>query len=580
LSELAPGVVLGGRFRLQAPLGGGGAAAVWQAHDLEADVAVAVKLLHPKFRAHAGVRARLAQEARLLAEFQHPHLARAVAFALEAEAPYFVLELVRGVSVEEELAERSPAGRHFTTQDFLQMVGQLAGAVDYAHARGVVHRDLKPANVMLAKEGVKVLDFGIAKLLEVTDPTFATTQGRVLGSGFYMAPEQALGFGSLTPRVDIFALGGMVYELLTLRRAWARSADGGPLLAFAQPLRLHEHNRPGVVLTRMADGPRPKVTALRPDLPPEVDDAVARALAPRPEARFETAGALHEALVLALAPASLHDAPTDGVPVVRAGGDTAVRGASRAPTLGLGLGDTVMKPREEVTVAVQPDLQRLRSGPVTPQALDLEGPEPGRTVSGGGWTDTAPLTAGPVLEPTPILASRRRGVPGWVWGVGGLSLGLLLATGWGALRGGDAGEVAPQEVEVQAPPPAVEVTPQPGAVARPAPPPEPADAGMQADLPTRAAPPRAPRPAAPEPLAPAPLVDPARAKMAALVGRLRRDPGDLEALTALNAELERAAAGVSDPARRQRIARLAASAALTGRPDAALEAYGLLEARP
>ncbi|MCA9554569.1 MAG: serine/threonine protein kinase, partial [Myxococcales bacterium] len=299
MSALAPGAVLDGRFRLVAPLGGGGAATVWQAHDAATEAQVAVKLLHPKFRAHAGVRARLAQEARLLAEFEHPHLARALAFALEAEVPYFVLELVRGVSLEEALAERAPAG-WIALQDGLRILGQVASAVDYAHARGVVHRDLKPANIMLAPEGAKVLDFGIAKLLEVSDPSFATTQGRVLGSGFYMAPEQALDTAAVSPQADVFALGTVAFELLTSRRAWVEGPDGGPVAAFAEALPNTERNRLGAVLARMLDAPRPRACALRPELPRAVDEVLGRAMAPLPEGRFASAGAFFEALAAAV----------------------------------------------------------------------------------------------------------------------------------------------------------------------------------------------------------------------------------------------------------------------------------------
>jgi serine/threonine protein kinase len=164
----------------------------------------------------------------------------------------------------------------------------------YAHSKTIIHRDLKPQNVMIVRKGgdifVKVLDFGIAKLLEgsIFD---ATTFGRRLGSMFYMSPEQCKGEPA-DARSDVFSLGAMMFEVLTLRRAWAWDATGRPLRAFDAPVPNDGANALSAVLMRVATAPRPRPSEQRPKLSTKFDDIVIKAMSIDPNRRFQDVASL------------------------------------------------------------------------------------------------------------------------------------------------------------------------------------------------------------------------------------------------------------------------------------------------
>ena len=300
-SKTRPGGIIDNRFLLKSMLGGGGAANVWRATDLTTREDVAIKLLHSRFRGNAEAEERLAREASLLASFTHPNIARARSFELDHAQPYFVMTLISGQSLEDEMAARSGLDDYFPWSELLRIVGQMADAVDYAHERGVIHRDLKPSNVMLDGEvsppEVRILDFGIAKLLGGASRN-PTTKGRVMGTDFYMAPEQAVG-GAIDRRADLFALGVIVFEMVTLRRAWVRTDRGGPVRAFAEPARRNEFNTPNAILRRMGHETRPRASDFRAGLSSRVDAALAWALAIEPDDRPPSASAFCEELASA-----------------------------------------------------------------------------------------------------------------------------------------------------------------------------------------------------------------------------------------------------------------------------------------
>ena len=326
-----PGGLIDDRFLLKHQLGGGGAATVWCAQDLATREDVAIKLLHPRYRGIDEAHERLAREASLLASFGHPHIARARAFEFDRAQPYFVMTLIEGESLEDQLAARSAVDNFFTWPELLRLVQQICSAVDYAHARGVVHRDLKPSNIMLDRKAVpvdvRILDFGIAKLLGgvARNPT---TQGRVMGTGFYMAPEQARG-ETLDPRADLFALGVIVFEMTTLRRAWVRSDRGGPVRAFAEAARRNEFNTPSAILSRIAYETRPRPSDFRAKLSPALDAAVTWALAIDPADRPPSANAFYEELVGAV---GALEPPSDGFSTTAKGEKDARVGAQVDPT--------------------------------------------------------------------------------------------------------------------------------------------------------------------------------------------------------------------------------------------------------
>ena len=208
----APPVIgekLSGRFRIERLLGRGGMSSVWEAYDEELGRPVAVKLLHARRLESADAVDRFEREARTLALLAHPGIVTVIDRGENDGRPFIVCELVDGRDLHERIALAGPPP---ASREALAIAVQVAAALAYAHARGVIHRDVKPHNVLLTEDGhAKLTDFGIARVLDapaLTDP------GRVLGTGDYVAPEQAQG-RPLDGRADIYALGVMLYHCLT-----------------------------------------------------------------------------------------------------------------------------------------------------------------------------------------------------------------------------------------------------------------------------------------------------------------------------------------------------------------------------
>ena len=207
--------LLDGRYRLDALLGRGGMGTVYEAVDTRLDRPVAVKVL----RAAEGTdEARFATEVRALARFSHPNLVRLLdAGEVEHSGGYLVMELIEGETLARRLSRGPLPGRATA-----RIAAGLAAALAYVHGRGIVHRDIKPANVLLDGEGVAHLaDFGIARLL---DTTGMTATGLTLGTPAYLAPEQVQG-AEIGPEADVYALGLVLLECLTGRRAFEGTAS-------------------------------------------------------------------------------------------------------------------------------------------------------------------------------------------------------------------------------------------------------------------------------------------------------------------------------------------------------------------
>ena len=255
-----------GAFEIVGVVGSGGMGEVYRARDTRLDRFVAIKVLSPAIHDAHGGRERFEREARAISRLSHPHICTiydvGAAQVDGQEIPFLVLELLEGETLATRLA-RGP----LSIADALSYGVEMADALASAHAKGIVHRDLKPSNVMLTGSGIKLLDFGLARLYapEVASDDGATrsddlltSAGRVMGTAPYMSPEQVEG-GTIDARSDIFSFGSVLYELLTGRRAFPGDSGRPP---FAQILR---------------DDPTP-VSSLAPAIPADLASIVARCL--------------------------------------------------------------------------------------------------------------------------------------------------------------------------------------------------------------------------------------------------------------------------------------------------------------
>src|SRR6185436_17139518 len=207
-------------------VGAGGMGEVYRACDTRLDRGVAIKVLPPTVAGDPLALERVDREARAIASVSHPNICTVFDAGEHAGSPYLVLELLEGKPLYAML-ERGG----LPVEQLIEWGGQLADALDAAHARGIVHRDLKPANIFITARGdVKVLDFGVAKLMDdqaslATTMAALTDSGATVGTMAYMAPEQVRG-EPIDQRADLFALGLVLYEIATGRRAFIGATAG------------------------------------------------------------------------------------------------------------------------------------------------------------------------------------------------------------------------------------------------------------------------------------------------------------------------------------------------------------------
>ncbi len=283
-----------GRYQLQQLLGTGGTARVYRALDQSLKRDVAVKILNDDALLDPEFIQRFDREARTLAGLRHSNIVQIYDYGQQDGLNYIVTQFIPGQTLEEELDGLNARGQRMATDKVIQTLTQISSALDYAHAQGIVHRDIKPGNVIRDSSGDAVLtDFGIAKA--AVGGEGVTQVGTVIGTPAYLSPQQAQGT-SLSAASDIYALGILAYELLTGRAPF-------------------EDDNPMSVLLDHVQTPPPAPSTLRPDLPVAVDQAVLKALAKDPSARFPSAGAFVRALGSAwatpvAAPAPFHSQPT------------------------------------------------------------------------------------------------------------------------------------------------------------------------------------------------------------------------------------------------------------------------------
>jgi serine/threonine protein kinase len=214
-SLLSPDVLFVGRFRIARHVGQGGMGDVYEAQDVAMRRLVAIKVLLPDLTSNSQRVQRFQREAQVVGRLDHPNIVRVYEFSVsEDQRPYLVMDFCQGKSLDQELRQSTV----LDTRVAIDICAKICTALEHAHERGVVHRDLKPSNVMLYRNGdgpeVKVLDFGIAKLLVDDNSPELTRTGEIFGSPFYMSPEQING-GDITGKTDQYSLGCVLYECLT-----------------------------------------------------------------------------------------------------------------------------------------------------------------------------------------------------------------------------------------------------------------------------------------------------------------------------------------------------------------------------
>jgi len=326
-----------GRYRIEAPLGAGAMAEVYLAYDPSIERKLAIKVLDPALRHNPDVARRFLAEARAAGMLSHPHIVTIHDVGEADGIPYIAMELLEGEPLD-QLLERS---QRLSIDAAVDLSAQIASALAFAHAQGVVHRDVKPSNIIVGNGGTtaKLLDFGIARIEDGadSDAKLRSTQfGQVIGTPRYMSPEQAMGM-TLDARTDLFSLGSILYEMVVGEAAFPGTGLATLAIQIAQ------------------EAPAP-IAARRPDCPKGLAFIITKLLAKRPADRFADADAARTALLRELATLrSEKDAPRRGIPVRL----KLPLGLGAATALALLLGVTVVMERQKSTLE---DMAKAASG--------------------------------------------------------------------------------------------------------------------------------------------------------------------------------------------------------------------------
>ncbi|MFE7934043.1 Stk1 family PASTA domain-containing Ser/Thr kinase [Streptomyces sp. NPDC057456] len=297
LQDPLVGQLLDGRYRVEARIAVGGMATVYRAVDTRLDRVLALKVMHPALAADGAFVERFIREAKSVARLAHPNVVQVFDQGADGSYVYLAMEYIAGCTLRDVLRERG-ALQPRAALDILEPVLAALGA---AHRAGFVHRDMKPENVLIGDDGrVKVADFGLVRSVD----TVTTTTGAVLGTVAYLAPEQIEQPGAADPRVDVYACGVVLYEMLTGEKP-------------------HDGDSPAIVLYKHLHEDVPPPSALVPGLPFELDELVASATARTPDVRPYDAVALLGQVREARAPLSVDQLDALPPQAVSAGHDNA-----------------------------------------------------------------------------------------------------------------------------------------------------------------------------------------------------------------------------------------------------------------
>ena len=274
---VAPGTLLG-PYEIQIQVGAGGMGEVYRAKDTRLDRTVAIKILPQHLSNNATLKQRFDREARTISSLSHPHICSLYDIGHQDGIDYLVMEFVEGESLAQRL-NKGPLNTELT----LRYAIQIVEALDKAHKQGVIHRDLKPANIMVTKSGIKLLDFGLAKLEQhfnaqqvlsgvsalQTEQKDLTAEGTILGTVQYMSPEQLEGRDA-DARTDIFAFGAVLYEMATGKKAFNGKSQASLIAAI------------------LSSEPTP-ISTIQPMIPASLERVVQTCLAKDPDDRWQTA---------------------------------------------------------------------------------------------------------------------------------------------------------------------------------------------------------------------------------------------------------------------------------------------------
>jgi eukaryotic-like serine/threonine-protein kinase len=253
---------LGGRYRVEREIAQGGMATVYLAWDADRHDPVAIKVMHHDLVDVIGME-RFHREMGIAASLDHPRIVPLFDSGSAAGLPYYIMPYVEG----ETLYERLQREKRLPVAEALTIARDIASGLGYAHSRGVLHRDVKPENILLSEGHAFVADFGLARAIGAADYSKLTETGVIVGTVYYMSPEQLRESRDLDQRADIYGLGCILFEMLT----GAPPYTGRSLTE---------------MVTRILGAEVPPVQRVRPDVPPSVEQAIRRALAKQPGQRF------------------------------------------------------------------------------------------------------------------------------------------------------------------------------------------------------------------------------------------------------------------------------------------------------